>query len=62
VGGTAATVVIAEVLRLLHGAPVNRLVELNLVSPDHRTTAPQHNDFSTLNPGFATIKSEMGSG
>jgi hypothetical protein len=62
VGGTAATVVIAEVLRLLHGAPVNRLVELNLVSPDHRTTAPQHNDFSTLNPGFATIKSERDGG
>ena len=62
VGGTAATVVIAEVLRLLHGAPVNRLVELNLVTPDHRTTAPQHNDFSTLNPGFATIKSERDGG
>ncbi|MGJ4903153.1 hypothetical protein ACQR0V_16420 [Bradyrhizobium sp. HKCCYLS2058] len=52
VGATAATIVIAEVLRLLHGAPVNRLVELNLINPDHRRTAPQRNDFSGLNPGF----------
>ena len=52
VGATAATVVIAEVLRVLHGAPVNRLVELNLINLDHRRTAPQRNDFSGLNPGF----------
>ncbi|WP_448044391.1 hypothetical protein [Bradyrhizobium liaoningense] len=55
VGATAATIVIAEVLRLLHGAPVNRLVELNLVNPDHRRTAPQTNDFSGLNPGFVPV-------
>ncbi len=55
VGATAATIVIAEVLRLLHGAPVNRLVELNLINPDHRRTAPQRNDFSGLNPGFVPL-------
>lgn len=55
VGATAATIVIAEVLRLLHGASLNRLVELNLINPDHRRTAPQHNDFSGLNPGFVTV-------
>lgn len=55
VGATAAAIVIAEVLRLLHGAPVNRLVELNLVDPDHCRTAPQRNDFSGLNPGFVPV-------
>ncbi len=55
VGATAATIVIAEVLRLLHGAPVNRLVELNLINPDHRQIAPQRNDFSGLNPGFVPL-------
>jgi hypothetical protein len=52
VGAVAATIVIAEVLRLLHGAPVNRLIDLNLINPDHRRIAPQTNDFSALNPGF----------
>lgn len=56
VGATAATIVIAEVLRLLHGAPVNRMVELNLVNPDHRQIASQRNDFSGLNPGFVPVQ------
>jgi hypothetical protein len=55
VGATAAAIVIAEVLRLLHGAPINRLVELNLVDPDHRRSAAQRNDFSGFNPGFAPV-------
>jgi hypothetical protein len=62
VGAAAATIVIAEVLRLLHGAPVNRLVELNLVSPDHRQVAAQRNDFSTLNPGFVPVRTDADSG
>jgi hypothetical protein len=62
VGAAAATIVIAEVLRLLHGAPVNRLVELNLVSPDHRQIAAQRNDFSTLNPGFVPVRTDADSG
>jgi hypothetical protein len=44
VGAAAATVVIAQVLRLLHGAPVNRLVDLNLIDVDHRRSAPQIKD------------------
>ena len=55
VGATAATIVIAEVLRLLHGGPVNRLVELNLVNPDHRRATSQRNDFSRVNPGFVPV-------
>lgn len=55
VGATAATIVIAQVLRLLHGLPVDRLAELNLTNPDHRRTAPQRNDFSALNPGYVPV-------
>ena len=46
VGAVAATLVIFEVLRLLHGGPVNRLIDWNLINPDHRQTALQLNDFS----------------
>lgn len=52
VGAVAATIVVAEVLRLLHGAPVNRLVDLSLVNLDHRLVAHQRNNFSNLNPGY----------
>lgn len=58
VGAAAATIVLAEVLRLLHGGAINRLVDLNLVSPEHRVTVLQKSDFSTLNPGFALLGQE----
>jgi hypothetical protein len=38
------------------------LVELNLVSPDHRQVAAQRNDFSTLNPGFVPVRTVADSG
>ena len=56
VGAVAATIVVAEVLRLLHGAPVNRLIDVNLIDPDHRRIAPQTNDFSALNPGYVPVR------
>jgi hypothetical protein len=56
VGAVAATIVVAEVLRLLHGAAVNRLVDVNLIDPDHRRIAPQANDFSALNPGYVPVR------
>lgn len=52
VGAIAATIVLSEVLRLLHGGPVNRLVDLNSIDPAHRVVGPQKTDFSTINPGF----------
>jgi hypothetical protein len=55
VGAVAATIVVAEVLRLLHGARVNRLIDVNLIDPDHRRIAPQTNDFSAFNPGYVPI-------
>jgi hypothetical protein len=52
VGAVAATLVLSEVLRLLHGGPLHRLLDLNLVNLDHRAALPQLRDFSALNPGF----------
>jgi hypothetical protein len=53
VGAVAASLVIAEVLRFLHGGPLSQLIDLNLRSPDDRTVIRQPRDFSGLNPGYA---------
>lgn len=52
VGAVAATLVLAEVLRLLHGGRLHRLLDMNLVDLGHFQSAPQLRDFSALNPGF----------
>jgi hypothetical protein len=52
VGAAAATLVIAEVLRLLHRGTVHELIDLNLKAPEYRTVVTTRNDFSSLNPGF----------
>ncbi len=52
VGAVAATLAIAEVLRLLHGGPVHRLLDVDLLSLDQRVASPHPGDFSGLNPGF----------
>lgn len=53
VGAVAATLVLAEVLRLLHGGALHRLVDMNLVDLAYYRAVPQLRDFSDLNPGFA---------
>lgn len=57
VGAVAATLVLAEVLRLLHGGTLHRLVDMNLVDLAYFRAVPQLHDFSTLNPGFVTAES-----
>lgn len=52
VGALAATLAISEVLRLLHGGPIYQLIDLDLLSIDHRTTILQTRDFGSLNPGY----------
>lgn len=52
VGAVAATLVLAEVLRLLHGGRLHRLIDVNLVDLGHFQSVPQLRDFSALNPGF----------
>lgn len=51
VGAVAATLVIAEVLRLLHGGALHRLVDINLVDLTYIRAVPQLRDFSGFNPG-----------
>ena len=53
VGARAATLVLGEVLRLLHGGGLHRLVDMNLADLAYFRAVPQKHDFSGLNPGFA---------
>lgn len=52
VGAVAATLVLGEVLRLLHGGPLHRLVDMNLIDLAYFHAVPQMRDFSGFNPGF----------
>jgi hypothetical protein len=52
VGATAASLVLAEVLRTLHGGPVHSLIELDLLSIEQRLAIVHGRDFTGLNPGF----------
>jgi hypothetical protein len=52
VGAVAATLAISEVLRLLHGGPIHRLLDLDLLSLDQRVASRHSADFGAFNPGF----------
>lgn len=52
VGAVAGALALSEVLRLLHGGPVHRLIDLDLLGVDHRTAVPHGDAFDRLNPGF----------
>jgi hypothetical protein len=54
VGAVAAALALSEILRLLHGGPVHQLIDVDLMSLEHRTALKNRRDFSSLNPGFAT--------
>jgi hypothetical protein len=54
VGAVAASLVIAEVLRLLHGGPLHQLIDVDLKFPEFRTAVRTRNDFSALNPGYVS--------
>jgi len=56
VGAIAACLVVSEVLRLLHGGPLHKLIDLDLQSIEHRTAILQTRDFSSLNPGYVVAK------
>jgi hypothetical protein len=55
VGAVAATLVVSQVLRLLHGAPVDKLIDLNLIDPAYRKVLTNSRDFGGLNPGFIEV-------
>lgn len=52
VGAVAASLAVAQVLRLLHGGPVHELIDLDLKFPEYRTALLTQNDFRALNPGY----------
>lgn len=52
VGAVAATLALSEILRLLHGGTVNRMIDLDLLGLDHRTVVSADNAFAALNPGY----------
>jgi hypothetical protein len=52
VGAVAATLVLSEVLRLLHGGRLHRLIDMNLIDLAYIRAVPQLRDFSGFNPGF----------
>jgi len=54
VGSVAATLVLAEVLRLLHGGPLHEVVELDLAAIDHRSVVRREIAYPDFNPGFVT--------
>ncbi len=55
VGAVAASLAIAETLRLLHQGPLHQVIDLDLQAVEHRTAVPHRGDFSRLNPGFVAI-------
>jgi hypothetical protein len=52
VGAAAATFVLSEVLRLLHGGTIHGLLDLDLKAPEYRTAVVSNRDFTGLNPGY----------
>ncbi len=54
VGATAATLVIAEVLRLLNGGEMLEVVDMTLRDPMSRAAVPAHHRSNNLNPGYTT--------
>lgn len=59
VGAIAAALALSEILRLLHGGPVHRLIDLDLLGVDHRSTVLHGDSFDRLNPGFTSADATL---
>lgn len=55
VGAIAATIALSEILRLLHGGRVHNIIDVDLLSVDHRYVSIPRAEFEHLNPGFVAI-------
>lgn len=53
VGSVAATLVLSEVLRPLHGGGVHQVIDVDLLSLEHRIASRNPRDFCGWNPGFS---------
>ena len=56
VGSVAATLAIAEVLRLLHGGPLHEVIEMDLAGIDHRSVVSREGSSLDFNPGFVDVQ------
>lgn len=55
VGSVAATLVLAELLRQLHGGVLHHVIDLDLECIEHRSVVSRYQDFWNLNPGYVTV-------
>lgn len=57
VGAVAATLVLSETLRHLHGGGVHQMIDVDLLALDQRLALRHEQGFGGLNPGFAEVES-----
>ncbi len=55
VGAVAASLALSEILRLLHGAAVHQVIDVDLLALEQRAVCPNPRDFCTFNPGFVAV-------
>lgn len=55
VGAVAASLALSEILRLLHGAGVHQVIDVDMLALEERVACRNPRDFSTFNPGFVGV-------
>lgn len=55
VGAVAASLALSEILRLLHGARVHQVIDVDMLALEERVACQNPRDFSTFNPGFVGV-------
>ena len=56
VGTIASTLVLSELLRLLHAGTIHQLIDLDLLAVEHRVAVLNPQDFKRLNPGYTLTR------
>lgn len=56
VGSVAATLVLAEHFRLLHGGVLHHVIDIDLAGIEHRSVVTRESDFQGLNPGYTIVR------
>ena len=57
-GAVASTLALSEILRMLHDGPLHQLIDLDLLSIEHRQMVRHQGDFQQLNPGYTRCVGE----
>lgn len=55
VGAVAASLALSEVLRLLHGADVHQVIDVDMLALEERVACRNTCDFKSFNPGFVSL-------